>query len=520
MIFPQRRRNVFVFWSLVTGFLVGCQGGQSQSLQDEHIQVYFNHRQGRRITYQEPYREVKRPGDNLEAVIIAGIYSAQQTIDIAVQELNLPLVAIALAEQAATGVKIRVILENNYRRPWRDFETQEIIELDDREQGKYQEFVALADDNNDGFLDPDEVAKHDAIAILETAGVPILDDTADGSKGSGLMHHKFMVIDGVRVITGSANWTLSDIHGDFANLETLGNANHILEIEDQAIAQAFTAEFEEMWTGRKFGLQKTQEPPQHFTVGNSRVTLQFSPFSRSQPWENTTNGLIGATLAQAQDSISLALFVFSEQNLANILETESQAGTLVRVLIDPGFAFRDYSDGLDLLGVNIKTQCDPFNRPWANPIDTVGTPRLARGDKLHHKFGIVDDHTVITGSHNWSQAANTQNDEALLIIRNGAIAQQFTTEFERLYADAYLGIPPFIASKQQPMAADCTPAATSGPVNVNTATAAELATLPGIGPSLAQGIIDTRPHRSLADLQRVSGIGEKKAADLAGKVTW
>ncbi|AMA09541.1 phospholipase D-like domain-containing protein [Picosynechococcus sp. PCC 73109] len=520
MVNPAARRPFFVLWGLLVVGLLGCQGGRGRSPQDESIQVYFNQRQGRRISYTEPYRQLKRPGDNLEEILIEGINSAQNTIDIAIQELNLPLVAEALADQAAAGITIRVIVENNYRQPWAEPDSTEILELDERDQGKYQEFVALADENQDGFLDAAETAKYDAIAILERAKIPILDDTADGSKGSGLMHHKFMVVDGETVITGSANWTLSGIHGDFANPETRGNVNHLMRIQDPAIAQVFTTEFEEMWTGRKFGVQKLQEPPQTFSVGNSRVTVQFSPFSSSQPWENTSNGLIGSTLAQAQESISLALFVFSEQKIANILEKEAQEGTAIRALIDPSFAFREYSDGLDLLGVNLKEKCDPFNRPWANPIQTVGTPKLPKGDKFHHKFAVIDGKTVITGSHNWSAAANNQNDETLLIIQNEAIAQQFQAEFDQFYTTAYLGIPPFIASKQKPMPADCTVAATNGPVNLNTASAVELETLPGIGPSLAQGIIEGRPYSGLTDLQRVSGIGEKKAADLAGKVTW
>lgn len=181
------------------------------------------------------------------------------------------------------------------------------------------------------------------------------------------------------MITGSANWTLSGIHGDFANPETRGNVNHLMRIQDAAIAQVFTAEFEEMWTGHKFGVQKLQEPPQTFSVGNSRITVQFSPFSSSQPWENTSNGLIGSTLAQAQESISLALFVFSEQKIANILEKEAQAGTAIRALIDPSFAFREYSDGLDLLGVNLKEKCDPLIGLGLTPFKPSARQNYPRG---------------------------------------------------------------------------------------------------------------------------------------------
>lgn len=55
----------------------------------------------------------------------------------------------------------------------------------------------------------------------------------------------------------------------------------------------------------------------------------------------------------------------------------------------------------------------------------------------------------------------------------------------------------------------------SGRVSVNSASLAQLDTLPGIGPSLAQKIIDARPFSVVSDVQNVPGIGEKKYADIA-----
>jgi len=47
----------------------------------------------------------------------------------------------------------------------------------------------------------------------------------------------------------------------------------------------------------------------------------------------------------------------------------------------------------------------------------------------------------------------------------------------------------------------------SGPIDINRASAAQLETLPGIGPDLAKAIIKGRPYQSLEDLEKVKGIG-------------
>lgn len=499
--------------------------------QHPQIQAYFNHNPANH--YTEPYRNIARNGDNLEQLLIDNIQNAQHSVDIAIQELRLPKLARAIAERYQAGVSVRVILEHDYNRPWSDYSPQEVRLLDDRQRARYEEGVRLIDSDASGVMSATEIAQNDALVILRNAQVPVIDDTADGSKGSGLMHHKFVLIDDETLITGSANFTLSGMYGDLNQPESRGNPNHLLRIQNRQLARLFREEFNLMWgdgvggkPDSRFGLSKPSRPLQDIRLGDARISVKFSPTSPTLPWEQSTNSTIASALDRARNSVDLALFVFSEQAIADRLSTSEKPGVKVRALIDSGFAFRYYSEGLDMLGVALAdNQCryEVDNQPWEPPISTVGVPRLLPGDILHHKFGLVDDRLIITGSHNWSNVANVGNDETLLIIENPIVAAHFRREFDRLYATAELGLPPHIAQKIRQQEAQCAKIIHRSSelpevVNLNTATLEQLETLPRVGEVLGERIIEARPFDSVEDVTRVKGIGEKTVEQWGDRV--
>ena len=139
----------------------------------------------------------------------------------------------------------------------------------------------------------------------------------------------------------------------------------------------------------------------------------------------------------------MALFVFSAQELTGVLEERVRAGIKLRVLVDPGFASRSYSELLDIMGVSLpdkRCKLEAKNKPWQKPLMAVGIPKLASGDKLHHKLAVIDGKTVISGSFNWSPSAAHGNDETLVIIHSAQLARHFTREIDRLWGGANIGI--------------------------------------------------------------------------------
>ncbi len=434
---PPWRRGLGLLAGLISlQLLAGCgpapvqRSGAQEPLPPlpPGIEVAFNHRGS--VNYRSPISGQWRQGDDLEALILDSIERAEQEILVAVQELSLPRVAEALVRRHQQGLRVRVVLENTYSQPWSE---QHLHDLDAHRRQR----LLLLRRLNQG----------DAVALLRRGGVPLLDDTADGSAGSGLMHHKFLVADRRVVVTGSTNFSPSCIHGDADDPRTRGNVNHLLRLRSPALAALFVREFDTLWGdgpgGRpdsRFGLGKASGPAQRVLVGSTPVEVLFAPHRRLDP----NHGLLWLErqLASARRRLDLNLFVFSAQNLADVLAVLRQKGVAIRLLADPGFAHRSFSEVLDLMGVAIPDRfcaLEADNQRWQQPLQGVGIPRLAGGDKLHHKFAVLDRARVISGSFNWSPSAAHQNDELLLRIDSPALARHFEAEMDRLWRGAELG---------------------------------------------------------------------------------
>jgi len=262
-----------------------------------------------------------------------------------------------------------------------------------------------------------------AFNSLVSNGIPLIDDRYDQINfGAGLMHNKFFVFDyrggapeSVWVWTGSWNPTEAGTNADRQNA---------IEIQDVALAGAFTAEFNEMWgsstdtpnqSNSRFGARKTDNTPHKFVIGGKSVQCYFSPSDRT-----TSN--IASTLRQAQHSIGVAILTFTRKDLADTLIVEKNQGQKVRVVLDNNTDINNQYSYLQSNGVDVHLK---------------GGSGL-----LHHKYAIVDaeqvggSHYTITGSHNWSNSAEGSNNENTLIIKDARIANLYLQEFAARYYEA------------------------------------------------------------------------------------
>lgn len=413
------------------------------TLAQAQIKSYFNHNS--ESSYREPYRSITRSGDNLEQVVITEINKARKSVYVAVQELRLPLIATALINKKKQGVDVRIVLEHDYN--FTVDAQSDTSEENEHDATRSADLRAFVDVNKNGKFETEELETRDAIYMLRKAQIPIMDDTFDGTKGSGLMHHKFVIVDGKTSVVSTANFTMSCIHGDTLTPATRGNANSIVVLNSVDAANVFTREFSQLWGNGvrgNYGQNKAYTGRSVVNVGGSRVTIQFSPTNRKFSWYESTNGLIGAHLSHAKQSVNAALFVYSDQFLGNILEVSQHNGAKMGFLVEQKFAWREYSELLDMLGLRMLSRNCKFegdNNPWTKPATEVGVPSLFGGDVLHHKFAVIDGKTTIMGSQNWSEAANYTNDETLIVVENTSISDTYTREYNRLRGISVMGLP-------------------------------------------------------------------------------
>ncbi len=115
------------------------------------------------------------------------------------------------------------------------------------------------------------------------------------------------------------------------------------------------------------------------------------------PEENCTQ-LVEAAIAKAQKTILVQAYSFTSLPIAKALIAAHQRGIAVRMLVDHSQLTGKYSQVRHVMEQGI-----------AVAVDKV--PGIA-----HNKVMIIDDQYVLTGSFNWTQAAETRNAENLLLI--------------------------------------------------------------------------------------------------------
>ncbi len=231
--------------------------------------------------------------------------------------------------------------------------------------------------------------------------------------GSHLMHNKFLVRDGAAVWTGSANFTPGGL-----GLQD----NNCLVIESAELASAYTATFEELLAQHHRHSGKTQAPaPTSVRVHGTPITPFFTPAAG----EGIENAIIQA-LGQAH-SVRVLAFLVSDQGILDALSRFQPAGMDIRGVFDPG----GMADAMRYKKGNAASfwfTKDP--RFVAAPSHAY---HPGENDFMHNKVLIVDEHLVVTGSYNFSENAEA-NDENVLLIDSRTAAAAYLQYFDTLYA--------------------------------------------------------------------------------------
>jgi phosphatidylserine/phosphatidylglycerophosphate/cardiolipin synthase-like enzyme len=235
----------------------------------------------------------------LDMRLVAAIDRAQQRVDVAAFELNLPSVTEALVRAHRRGVHVRLVTDSDY---------------EDR-------------------LGPVELRK---------AGIPVVYDNR-----SAFMHNKFVVIDGYETWTGS--WNLTE------NC-TFRNNNNVVVIQSAKMAANYTTEFEEMFERGEFGPTSSDATPHpDIDLNGIRIETIFES-------EGNARERIIELIHQTRSSIALMAFVFTDDEIADALITRHRAGVEVVAVMEARNAAGLGSDfaAFEAAGIDILKDGNPY----------------------------------------------------------------------------------------------------------------------------------------------------------------
>lgn len=117
------------------------------------------------------------------------------------------------------------------------------------------------------------------------------------------------------------------------------------------------------------------------------------------------------------DTLSIAMYSFTDNRFGS-------------------FVLRAFEEGADVRIFQEEDQTCQKDAE-AERLATAGIPYRVDGHSgvMHHKFAVINNRKVITGSYNWSDAAHRQNWENIVVIESAEIAQGYQENFKLMWAN-------------------------------------------------------------------------------------
>jgi phosphatidylserine/phosphatidylglycerophosphate/cardiolipin synthase-like enzyme len=113
--------------------------------------------------------------------------------------------------------------------------------------------------------------------------------------------------------------------------------------------------------------------------------------------------------------LCICVFTISDDRITDELLLAHKRGLPIRVITDNDKMMDEGSDikRLAQAGIAVRTDTSP--------------------NHMHHKFMIVDQEALITGSYNWTRSAARFNHENILLTRELSVVESFSKQFEELW---------------------------------------------------------------------------------------
>ena len=156
-----------------------------------------------------------------------------------------------------------------------------------------------------------------------------------------------------------------------------------------------------LWASLGWG-GATLEAPK---VTDATIQAYFSPNG------GCTEAVVEA-LGQARTTVKVQAYSFTSAPIAKALLNANKRGLKIEVILDKSQRTQKYSSATFLYNQGIPVKID------------------AQHAIAHNKVTIIDGETVITGSFNFTKAAEENNAENLLVIRDKKLAERYTKNWQ------------------------------------------------------------------------------------------